>query len=187
MDDFDLGARLRHLRMQKGLSQRDLAAAAGVPHGQVSMIETNRSSPSVASLRKILSGLSMSMAEFFDPGTSDGEQVFFRPSDRTDLTGRVPGAARVRIEQLGDARAHGLQILHETYEPGADTGRSMLAHAGAEGGVVVSGEIEVTVGDQIRILRAGDGYLFDSTRPHRFRNISDAPAIIISANNPPWL
>lgn len=187
MDDFDLGARLRHLRVQKGLSQRDLAQAAGVPHGQVSMIETNRSSPSVASLRKILSGMNMTMAEFFDPGAARADQVFFAPADRTDLTGRMPGNARVRIEQLGDAPAHGLQILHETYEPGADTGRSMLAHAGAEGGIVVSGEVEVTVGDQARVLRAGDGYLFHSTRPHRFRNLSDAPAIIISANTPPWL
>ncbi len=187
MDDFDLGARLRLLRVQKGLSQRDLATAAGVPHGQISMIETNRSSPSVASLRRILSGMSMTMAEFFDPGAARTDQVFFAPADRTDLTGRVPGAARVRIEQVGDARTLGLQILHETYEPGADTGRSMLAHAGAEGGIVVAGEVEVTVGDQSRTLRAGDGYLFDSTRPHRFRNLSDAPAVIVSANSPAWL
>jgi transcriptional regulator with XRE-family HTH domain len=187
MDDFDVGARLRQTRVQRGLSQRDLATAAGVPHGQISMIETNRCSPSVASLRKILSGMSMTMAEFFDPGAARADQVFFNPGERTDLTGLVPGAARVRIEQLGDARAHGLQILHETYEPGADTGRSMLAHAGAEGGIVVAGEVEVTVGDQVRTLRAGDGYLFDSTRPHRFRNLSDAPAVIVSANTPPWL
>lgn len=187
MDDFDLGARLRQLRVQKGLSQRDLATAAGVPHGQISMIETNRSSPSVASLRKILSGMSMTMAEFFGPGPTQPDQVFFTPAERTDLTGLVPGAARVRIEQVGDGRTLGLQILHETYEPGADTGRSMLAHAGAEGGIIVSGEIEVTVGEQSRVLRAGDGYLFDSTRPHRFRNLSDTPAVIVSANTPPWL
>lgn len=187
MEDFDLGARLRRLRVAKGLSQRDLALAAGVPHGQISMIETNRCSPSVASLRKILSGMTMTMAEFFDPGAARTDQVFFTASERTDLTSRVPGAARVRIEQLGDATAHGLQILHEVYEPGADTGRSMLAHAGAEGGIVVSGAVEVTVGDQVRVLHAGDGYLFDSTRPHRFRNLSDAPAVIVSANTPPWL
>ncbi|MDR5653046.1 cupin domain-containing protein [Ruixingdingia sedimenti] len=187
MEDFDVGTRLRGLRLHRGLSQRQLAEAAGVPHGQISMIETNRCSPSVASMRKILSGLSMSMAEFFEPDQADSAQVFFTAAERRDLTSRLPGAARVRIAQVGDARAHNLQVLHETYEPGADTGRAMLAHASTEGGIVVAGEIEVTVGDQVRLLREGDGYLFDSIIPHRFRNLSDRPAVIISACTPPYL
>ena len=190
MDDFDVGARLRQCRVERGLSQRQLADAAGVPHGQISMVETNRSSPSVASLRKILSGLNMTMAAFFDPGERPGGQVFFTPQERRDLTSRLTrrvGAARVSIAQIGDAEAHNLQILHERYEPGADTGRSMLAHASNEGGIVISGEIEVTVGGQVRVLRAGDAYLFDSTLPHRFRNVSDRPAEIISACTPPYL
>lgn len=187
MEDFDLGGRLRRLRQEKGLSQRDLALAAGVPHGQISMVETNRSSPSVASLRKILSGMNLSMAEFFEPDGGGGDQVFFSAAERSDLTGRVPGAAQVKIEQIGDARGLGLQLLHETYAPGADTGRAMLSHASVEGGIVISGELEVTVGDQVRVLKPGDGFLFDSTRPHRFRNLSGAQTVIFSACTPPWL
>ncbi|MFD1807211.1 helix-turn-helix domain-containing protein [Gemmobacter lanyuensis] len=45
MQDFDVGARLRQMRQAAGQSQRQLAEASGVPHGQISMIETNRSSP----------------------------------------------------------------------------------------------------------------------------------------------
>lgn len=203
MEDFDVGAKLRALRIAKGLSQRQLAEAARVPHGQISMIETNRSSPSIASLRKILSGLNIGMAEFFEPETPGPGQVFFRPADRHDLTSRIAGRSggraggggpghgagggRVIIAQLGDAPAHNLQILHETYEPGADTGRTMLAHAGSEGGIVIAGEIEVTVGAQVQILREGDGYLFDSAAPHRFRNLTDRLAVVVSACTPPWL
>lgn len=187
MDEFDLGGRLRQLRLQKGMSQRDLAVAAGVPHGQISMVETNRSSPSVASLRKILSGMNMSMAEFFEPDGGVTDQVFFSAGERRDLTGRVPGVGQVKIEQIGDAQGLGLQLLHETYEPGADTGRSMLSHPSVEGGIVISGELEVTVGDQVRVLTAGDGFLFDSMRPHRFRNVSGERTVIFSACTPPWL
>ena len=61
MGDFDVGARLRELRTNKGFSQRQLAEAAAVPHGQISMVETNKSSPSVATLRKILGGLDVTM------------------------------------------------------------------------------------------------------------------------------
>lgn len=129
----------------------------------------------------------MSMAEFFEPDGAEVDQVFFTATERSDLTGLVPGAARVKIEQIGNANQTGLQLLHETYEPGADTGRSMLSHASVEGGIVIKGELEVTVGEQVRVLKAGDGYLFDSTRPHRFRNVGTEPTVLFSACTPPWL
>ncbi len=189
MDDFDVGARLKALRVQAGLSQRQLANAAAVPHGQVSMIETNRSSPSVASLRKILGGMNLSMSEFFEPESDDSEQVFFEARELSDLTSLLFGAkqAKIALKQVGNARAHGLQILSERYEPGADTGETMLSHAASEGGIVLSGELEVTVGDKRQVLKAGDSYLFDSRAPHRFRNLSDRPAAVISACTPPYL
>lgn len=192
VDEFDIGARLRELRVQAGLSQRQLAEAAGVPHGQISMVETNRSSPSVASLRRILGGLSHSMSEFFEPDAPASHAVFFRPGEMRDLTARLHAAlddprGRIVIRQVGDARTHGLQILHERYEPGADTGDQMLEHPAHEGGIVIAGEIEVTVGEETEVLKAGDGFLFDSRRPHRFRNVGDRAAEVVSACTPPYL
>lgn len=192
MQDFDVGARLRELRLQSGLSQRQLAEAAQVPHGQISMIETKRSSPSVASLRKIIGGLGIGMAEFFEPDSPTSTDVFFTPAQLRDLTSRIYSTqpdltGKITLKQVGDARQHNLQLLHETYEPGADTGEEMLEHVASEGGIVVSGELEVTVGCQVRILKAGDSYLFHSQQPHRFRNVSDRQATVISACSPPYL
>jgi transcriptional regulator with XRE-family HTH domain len=190
--DFDVGARLREIRLAAGLSQRDLAHRAGVTHGLIAMIEQNKNSPSVASLRKILGGLSMTMADFFDEESKDGTRVFFTPEDLIDLTSRLTSIRnrrnkRMTLRQVGDARAHNLQILHERYEPGADTGPTMLEHTSHEGGVVISGELEITVGDQVRVLRAGDAYLFDSRVPHRFRNIGECACEVVSACTPPYL
>lgn len=192
VDDFDVGARLKALRTQFGLSQRQLADAASVPHGQISMIETNRSSPSVASLRKILGGFGISMSEFFEPDGVASQQPFFTPNELRDLTSLLYGtnksaAQKITIKQVGDAKAHGLQVLHEVYEPGADTGDSMIEHEANEGGIIVAGELEITVGSEIRVLKAGDAYLFNSREPHRFRNVSDRQAIVISACTPPYL
>lgn len=192
MQDFDVGERLRLLRTAAGLSQRQLADASGVPHGQISMIETNRSSPSVASLRKILGGMGLTMSEFFEPDMPSTQAVFFRPQDMRDLTARLYSTlddpqGRMTLKQVGDAKAHNLQILHERYEPGADTGEQMLEHPSHEGGVVIAGEIEVTVGEESAVLKAGDSYLFDSTLPHRFRNIGDREAVVVSACTPPYL
>ncbi|MBT9244864.1 cupin domain-containing protein [Gemmobacter fulvus] len=192
IQDFDVGSRLKEMRVAAGLSQRQLAEASDVPHGQISMIETNRSSPSVASLRKILGGLKVTMSEFFEPDATQTSAVFFKPHELRDLTTRLytkmdATGGRITFQQVGDAKAHGLQILYERYEPGADTGEAMLEHIGNEGGVVISGEIELTVGEQTAVLKAGDSYLFDSTAPHRFRNISDREAVVVSACTPPYL
>lgn len=192
MTDFDVGLRLKVMRTTFGFSQRQLAEAAGVPHGQISMIETNKSSPSVASLRKILGGLGVGMAEFFEPDDSKSESPFFLPGDLRDLTSRLYSErteteGKITLKQVGDARSNNLQILHETYEPGADTGEDMLEHMANEGGIVISGEIEVTVGDNVSVLKAGDSFLFDSRKPHRFRNVSDRQAVVVSACTPPYL
>ena len=190
---FDIGARLNAMRSAAGLSQRQLAERAGVPHAQISNVEKNKVSPSISTLRKILSGLGVGMADFFEPERRPPAGPFFDADQLIDLTSKVAanaigeGPGRMIFRQIGDARGHNLQILHEVYDPQADTGETLLQHASSEGGFVVEGQLEVTVGDEVRILKAGEAYLFDSRAPHRFRNISEGRTVVISACTPPYL
>ncbi len=78
-----------------------------------------------------------------------------------------------------------MSVMHERYAPGADTGADMLRHDGEEGGVVVRGRIELTVGSETRVLGTGDAYYFSSAIPHRFRNIGSETCEIVSASTPP--
>ncbi len=182
---MDIGLRLREIRLANGLSQRELAARAGLTNGTISLIEKNKTSPSVASLKSLLDAIPMSIAEFF--ATIEDAEVpkyFYGPAEFTEISPQVPGAG-VSLRQLGDASTRSLQVLDETYPPGADTGPELLSHVGEEAGIIVQGAIEITVGDQIKVLTVGEGYLFDSRLPHRFRNISDTACKIISACTPP--
>lgn len=190
---FDIGARLKAMRSAAALSQRQLAERANVPHAQISNVEKNKVSPSVSTLRKILNGLGVSMADFFEPERPQSEGPFFDADQLIDLTSKIAvnsigdGNGRMWFRQIGDARGHNLQMLHEVYEPGADTGETLLQHASSEGGFVVEGELEVTVGTQVQVLKAGEAYLFDSRNPHRFRNLSQTRTVVISACTPPYL
>jgi mannose-6-phosphate isomerase-like protein (cupin superfamily) len=83
------------------------------------------------------------------------------------------------------AKGRALGMLREVYQPGADTGDTMLRHEGEECGIVVSGRLTVTVGPQERTLYPGDAYYFRSDIPHRFRNAGTEPCVLISANTPP--
>ena len=77
-----------------------------------------------------------------------------------------------------------LSILHERYAAGAATGDEMLAHRGEEGGLVIRGRIELTIGGATRVLGPGDAYYFASQLPHRFRNVGREACEIISACTP---
>jgi len=178
---IDVGAHLRAVRTLYGMSQRELAKRAGVTNGMISLIEQNRVSPSVSSLRKVLDGIPMSLSEFFTLDLSASPQVFYASSELTDI-----GDGSVSLRLVAGRRPNrAMAIMHERYAPGADTGADMLRHPGEEGGVVVRGRIELTVGGETRQLGPGDAYYFSSAVPHRFRNQGSEACEIISASTPP--
>tara|TARA_B100000809_G_scaffold265571_1_gene324825 strand:- start:5055 stop:5543 length:489 start_codon:yes stop_codon:yes gene_type:complete len=65
LSDACVGARILQLRSLIGLSQRELAKRAGMTNSVISTIEQDKVSPSVSSLSKLLSGLGLSLSEFF--------------------------------------------------------------------------------------------------------------------------
>ena len=180
---MDIGARLQLVRKSKGLSQRELAKRVGVTNSTISLIEQNKVSPSVSSLKKVLDGIPISLADFFTLDLEKGlpDSPFYVADELPDV-----GSNGIHYFLVGQHRANRqMCILREVMPPGSDTGVTMLSHDGEEGGVVVQGRVEVTVGDHVRVLGPGEAYYFESRVPHRFRNIGDEEAVLVSANTPP--
>ena len=178
---MDIGFRLQTVRTLKGLSQRELAKRAGVTNSTISLIEQNKVSPSVSSLKKVLGGIPISLAEFFTLDIAESEDSPFYPVDEQPDV----GTNEIHYYLVGKHRSNRqIGLLREVMPPGSDTGESMLEHEGEEGGVVIQGQIELTVGEQVRVLGPGEGYYFESRIPHRFRNVGEIDAILVSANTP---
>ncbi|MFN9279769.1 MAG: cupin domain-containing protein [Betaproteobacteria bacterium] len=176
-----VGSRLRYLRDMHGLSQRELARRAGLTHGTIGSIERDAISPSVGSLRKILDSFPMTLSEFFALNPDSETQVFFGHGELMEV-----GGGGISLRQVGhNLKNRPLQVLLERYAPGAETAKTPYSHIGDEGGVVIQGQVEVTVGGATRVLGPGDGYLFSSRLPHKFRNVGTDEAIVVSANTPP--
>ena len=91
------------------------------------------------------------------------------PSHRPHLT----MAEGVTWERLAATPEHAVNFMKISYGPGANTtgGGELVAHEGYEYGYVLSGEVEVDVGDEVFTLRAGESLGFDSTIPHVLRNV----------------
>jgi transcriptional regulator with XRE-family HTH domain len=178
---IDVGARLRSVRLSFGLSQRELARRAGVTNGLISLIEQNRVSPSVSSLKKVLDGIPMPLAEFFTLDLSAAPQAFFGTDELVEVGNASVSQRLVAAQRAGRQ----LTLLHERYAAGAAGGEDPPAHRGEQAGVVIRGRIELTVAGATRVLGPGEAYYFASQLPHRFRNSGREACEIISACTPP--
>ena len=89
---------------------------------------------------------------FFDPRQSPG----FEP---------LPGC------RLTTPRGDQLMLSHVTMKAGAEIPRH--AHHHEQGGIVVSGSLELTIGDETRVLESGQMYIIPGNTPHAARAIGD--------------
>lgn len=177
-----IGRHLRELRRRRKLSSRELAARAGVSHSTISLIERDRMSPSIDTLGAVVDALGSTLVEFFAGLRSAHlHSPVYRPEDLVEIGN--PDEISYRVIGFNHP-SRKMQVLVETYKPGADTG-AIFSHDAQESGLVLEGQIALTVGDETWQLGVGDGYYFDSNKPHRFRNAGPGVARIISAITPP--
>ena len=179
--DAMVARRLRVVRRSRELSQRELARRAGVGSGTISQIEAGTMQPSVSVLKKILDGVPMDLATFFSFDLPEGRSPVQRRSELVDIG--APGVKYMLVAAQWPGRS--LQMLHEFYEPGRDSGRRALEHDGEECAIVVAGTLEITIGEEVFVLERGDAYYFNSTTPHRFRNVGSTVCEVVSACTPP--
>lgn len=177
-----IGLHIKQLRTRRRLSVRELAERSGIAHATISLIERDRTSPSIDTLSAMLDALGTTFVGFFD---GIEQSVPYSPFYSNEDLVEIGDAGSVSYRMLGinHPNRHVL-MLHETYEPEADTGE-VFSHRAQEAGFVIRGQVEVTVGSECKVLQKGDGYYFDSQLPHRFRNVGKTPAEIISAVTPP--
>jgi len=193
----DVGRRIREHRVESNVSLRELARRLGISPSAISQIETGKSRPSVSTLYSIVTELGMSLDELF---SGEGAKQLRRRSPRpaelpaaempTRGERHVQRAASrlgielesgVRWERLTPHPDPGADFLYVVYDVGgasADCDR-FNRHSGREYGLLISGRIQVTVGFDEYELGPGDSICFDSTVPHRLRNVGDEPAIAV--------
>ncbi len=179
--DQAIGPRLRQIRLRHRLSQRQLARQSGVANATISQIEAGKLNPTVSMLKKVLDGIPVRLSEFFSDEPETPDRVFFRADELTEIAD-----GGVSYLQVGaNLTNRSIQFIKECYQPGAGTGRHAITHEGEECGLILSGRLQVTVGEQSAILRAGDAYYFRSNQPHRFLNPGSEPCELITACTPP--
>ncbi len=179
--ESEIGRRLKAIRTGLGLSQRQLARQSEVANATISQIEAGKLNPTVSMLKRVLDGVPISLSEFFADEYEVRDRVFFGADELTEI---ADGGVSYR-QVGGNLSTRSIQLLHERYRPGSGTGKHAMTHEGEECGIILSGRLQVTVGDQSQVLVAGDAYYFKSNQPHQFRNAGSDDCELISACTPP--
>ena len=173
MDDlFPLGSKLRNLRKERDLSQRELARLAGVSANAISLIERNEISPSVATLHRLATALNIRISYFLESDAGQAKIIHIKASQRPSLTSKG-----LMVAGLGQRlRGQEVEPFFVALAPGAESGRRPVIHAGHEIVCCLQGTIEYEIDGQIYLLQAGDFLLFEAELPHHWRNLASETA-----------
>lgn len=162
----DVGARLRALREERGLSLRGLARESGLSANALSMIERGRTSPSVSTLYKVAAALGIPITSLFRLEHEKQRIVFTKAAARTRVA-----FPRGLWEGLGGEVFEGrLEPFAMTLENGARSGPHPIVHSGNEFVLCLRGQLEYQVEKEVFLLEPGDSLIFASRLHHRWKN-----------------
>ncbi len=177
VDFSKIGARIRAMRKESGLSLRALSEKTDIGVSHLSMFERGTAFLSPARLNSVALAFGRSLAELLG-GTQHDHVPIVRQG-----TGRIVGTfgPGVSVEQLTVAEKM-MDVEVWTIEVGAES-EGFYSHDGEELIYVLSGTFEITLaGRPPAILEPGDSAYFNSSLEHRWRNPGDSPAKVLWVN-----
>ncbi len=173
-----VGHRLRTLRQERQLLQRELAEAAGLSLNAVSLIERDQTSPTVATLERLAQALDVPVVALFSEPAPMTTVILTRPEDRE----RVAIHQGI-IERLGKGlEGQKMEAVEITFEPGYEGSQRRQVHSGHELVYVTEGSIWCEVGDRRWELGPRESLFFEARIPHRYGNQDGtrARALVVS-------
>jgi transcriptional regulator with XRE-family HTH domain len=182
--DIAVGRRIRDLRRARQLSLETVAARTDLSIGFLSQIERGLSSPSLRVLATLANVLGVGIAALFGASPSAdsaSDHVVTRGLQRPELHLWRTGISKQLLSPAGPENRLNLFLVH--LEAGGSTGDELYTHDGEEAGLVLEGEMMLTVDTETWSLKTGDSFRFASRRPHRFSNpADDAKAVVLWVN-----
>ena len=179
-----VGRQIRHWRLVKGFTLRDMAKLVGCSESFLSKIENDRTTPSLSTLHKIAVALELSISDIFGSGESE---VVTRADKRNVLLvdGDESDGDRTRLEQLVPAKKGRLLQADMYVIPPGGGSNGEIQHSGEEFGFVMEGSLFLTIDNMSYHLEEGDSFIFRSELTHTFSNKGNTVARVLWVNTPP--
>jgi transcriptional regulator with XRE-family HTH domain len=171
-----LGQRIKALRAERHLQQRQLAEKAALTPSMLSQIESGRLTPSLHTLGKLAGGLGVPIAALFEAAPNGRLHVsrkteypvvsFDGTSEKWHVLGAglFKGKIRAVVSTLGP-RARGVKTDKVILDPG----QMKLFY-------VIEGKVALHYNGETHLLEAGDSAYLDGGTPHGWENVGHRAA-----------
>lgn len=169
---FDLGGRIKTVRQQQGLSQKELAERTGVTPSSISQIEKNLIYPSIPALFRLAESLAVGVTTFFEGLTPTTSSCVFAGGQATGMVvdksskGMVAGQ-RLLPPDITDAAVDPYLLR---IEPGKKLSSHFFNHKGEEVGYLLRGTLALWIDGQRQEAAPGDLIYLRREVPEQWEN-----------------
>jgi transcriptional regulator with XRE-family HTH domain len=173
--DERIAQRVRSLRDARSLSLDQLAQRCGVSRSMISLVERAQASPTAVVLEKIANGLGVALATLFEAESApQAEKTVARASEQGFWQDPASGYMRRNVsppQEIG-GQAPPVQIVEVKFPP-----KTRVMYDGLVQGAVLhqqiwllTGQMQITLGDEVHLLKAGDCLAHRLDRPITYHN-----------------
>jgi transcriptional regulator with XRE-family HTH domain len=163
-----IGNNLQKIRSKRNLSLTKLAEMTGLSKVILSQIEKGDANPTINTIWKITSALSLPYSSLLEQPENPAAVVH-----KKDLPDLVQGRYHI-FNYYPENAQHSFELYQVEMEPGCV--HSSIGHAakGKETIMVIEGEMQLEDAEETYLLQKDDAFSFDASGPHTYKNQTDA-------------
>lgn len=178
---MDIGKKIKQLRVEKGLTQEELASRCELSKGFISQVERDLTSPSIATLVDILECLGTDLRDFFNEVVE--EKIVF---SKDDIFETEDEELKFKLEWIvPNAQKNLMEPILVTLEPGGRY-KEDEPHEGEEFGYVLVGSVYIHIGNKRYKAKKGEGFYYKPRANHYISNAGKSVAKVIWVSTPPF-
>ncbi len=166
-----VGKKIKKIRTDKKMTLDRIANETGYAIDYLKEVEAGKIMPPVGVLLQLARALEIDSGFFLreqEASLKDRVRQYTKRTDNYAYETLTPGAENKH-----------LKAFRVTIDPRQDHQGVGYCHEGEEFNYVLSGKIEVTVGDHVNILHTGDSLHFNSSIRHQLKNIGEEKAELL--------
>jgi len=184
---YELGPKLRQLRLRKKIGLKDLGAHTGLSASLLSQLENGKLVPTLPTLARIAMVFDVSLEHFFSDRRPKRLFALVRAGERIRFPERpdIPSPAYFFECLAYPAQGKGLQAYLAEFPGRPEKEAQEHFHEGHEFVYVVDGALLLHYQAEDHSLNAGDSVYFDSSEPHSYRGLTESSARAVVVTLPP--